>query len=115
MKITAIENFVVRGLGRNPWLFCAIRTDEGITGYSEYGEGRITRGLPALVQDLGESLIGQDPLPVDKLYMDMYRHTRSNSGGATAMAIAAIELALWDIKGKAHGVPVYQADGRAVP
>ncbi|MYA62387.1 MAG: mandelate racemase/muconate lactonizing enzyme family protein, partial [Dehalococcoidia bacterium] len=102
MKITAIENFAVRGLGRNPWLFCAIRTDEGITGYSEYGEGALTRGLPGLVEDLGESLIGQDPLPVDKLYMDMYRRTRSASGGATAMAIAGIELALWDIKGKFH-------------
>ena len=111
MKITAIENFAVRGLGRNPWLFCAIRTDEGITGYSEYGEGALTRGLPGLVEDLGESLIGQDPLPVDKLYMDMYRRTRSASGGATAMAIAGIELALWDIKGKFHGVPVHRLVG----
>ena len=48
MKITAIENFAVRGLGANPWLFCAIRTDEGITGYSEYGMGSFAKGLPAL-------------------------------------------------------------------
>ena len=111
MKITAIENFAVRGLGANPWLYCAIRTDEGITGYSEYGMGSFARGLPALVEDIGESLIGKDPLPVDKLWMDMYRNTRSSSGGATAMAIAGIELALWDIKGKFHGVPVYRLVG----
>ena len=111
MKITAIENFLVRSFGPRPWLFCAIRTDEGITGYSEYGMGSFARGLPALVQDLGESLIGKNPLPVDKLWMDMYRDTRSASGGATSMAIAGIELALWDIKGKYHGVPVYKLVG----
>ena len=92
MKITAIENFAVKGLGANPWLYCAIRTDEGITGYSEYGMGSFARGLPALVEDIGGTLIGKDPLPVDKLWMDMYRNTRSSSGGATAMAIAGIEL-----------------------
>ena len=111
MKITAIENFAVRSFGASPWLFCAIRTDEGITGYSEYGMGLFVRGLPALVEDIGETLIGRDPRPVDKLWMDMYRNTRSASGGATAMAIAGIELALWDIKGKAHGVPVYRLVG----
>ena len=44
----------------------------------------------------------------------MYRNTRSSSGGATAMAIAGIELALWDIKGKFHGVPVYRLVGGPV-
>ncbi|HAC17527.1 MAG TPA: mandelate racemase/muconate lactonizing protein, partial [Dehalococcoidia bacterium] len=86
MKITAIETFKVRTIGRMPWLFCAIRTDEGITGYSEFGSGALHMGITGLVEDLGRRLIGQDPLPVDKLYMDMYRWTRSESGGATAMA-----------------------------
>ena len=111
MKITAIDNFLVKSFGPSPWLYCAIRTDAGITGYSEYGMGSFARGLPALVEDIGETLIGKNPLPVDKLWMDMYRNTRSASGGATAMAIAGIELALWDIKGKAHGVPVYRLVG----
>ena len=112
MKITGIENFVVRSMfDWSPWLFCAVRTDEGITGYAEYGSGSLYRGLPALVEDLGRRLIGQDPRPVDKLYMDMYRRARSESGGATSMAIAGIELALWDIKGKALGVPVYRLVG----
>mgnify|MGYP000624361412 CR=1 FL=1 len=111
MKITAIENFVVDKGGRAPWLFCAIRTDAGITGYSEYGQGALYKGLPALIEDLGRSLIGTDPLPVDKIFMDMYRHRRAETGGATAMAMAGIELALWDIKGKFHGVPVYRLVG----
>ncbi len=111
MKITAIETFKVRTIGRMPWLFCAIRTDEGITGYSEFGSGALHMGITGLVEDLGRRLIGQDPLPVDKLYMDMYRWTRSEAGGATAMAIAGIELALWDVKGKFHDVPVYRLVG----
>ena len=111
MKITGIDNFLVRNIGRGPWLFLAVRTDEGITGYSEYGSGTLYRGLPGLVEDLGRSLIGEDPRPVDKLYMDMYRRTRSESGGATAMAIAGIELACWDIKAKALGVPVNRLVG----
>ena len=46
MKITAIENFLVKGLGANPWLYCAIRTDAGITGYSEYGVGTSRAACP---------------------------------------------------------------------
>jgi galactonate dehydratase len=73
MKIRSIETFSVKALGNNPWLFCAIRTDEGITGYGEFGSGLFHRGLPGLIQDIGSFLIGKDPRPVDKHYMDMYR------------------------------------------
>jgi len=92
-------------------MFCAVRTDSGLTGYGEFGTGLFKKGLPGLVQDIAETLIGKDPRPVDKHFLDMYRLTRSSSGGATAMAIAGIELALWDIKGKAAGVPVYDLVG----
>ena len=61
MKITAIENFLVKSFGASPWLFCAVRTDAGITGYSEYGTGAFAKGLPALVDDIGAALIGEDP------------------------------------------------------
>ncbi|MDA1257599.1 MAG: mandelate racemase/muconate lactonizing enzyme family protein [Chloroflexi bacterium] len=111
MKITAIDTFAVKSGGWGAWLFCAVRTDEGVTGYSQFGEGQFWRGLPGIVADLSGWLIGKDPDPVEKFYMDMYRQTRSSSGGATAMAIAGIELALWDIKGKRYGVPVHQLVG----
>jgi L-alanine-DL-glutamate epimerase-like enolase superfamily enzyme len=63
MKVTAIETFVVNtGFKRpRPWHFCAVRTDEGLTGYSEFGSEGITRGLVGLVQDFGARLIGKDP------------------------------------------------------
>jgi len=111
MKITSIETFPVKTIGDGAWIFSAVRTDSGLTGYGEFGTGLFKRGLPALVQDIGESLLGKDPRAVDKHFMDMYRLTRSSSGGATGMAIAGIELALWDLKGKDAGVPVYELVG----
>ncbi|MEE8042571.1 MAG: mandelate racemase/muconate lactonizing enzyme family protein [Pseudomonadales bacterium] len=110
MKVTEVEVFVV-GQGR-PWLYCAARTDEGITGYGEFGTGEFPRGLPGLLEDLAHGfVIGKDPTPVDKIALDMYRATRQSSYGATQMAIAGLELALWDIKGKVLGVPVHTLFG----
>jgi L-alanine-DL-glutamate epimerase-like enolase superfamily enzyme len=113
MKITAIETFVVNTGFKppRPWLFCAVRTDDGVTGYSEFGSDGITRGLVGLVQDLGARLVGQDPTAVEKHYVDMYRAARQAAYGATQMAIAGIELALWDLAGKSLGVPVWRLMG----
>ncbi|MBM3959393.1 MAG: mandelate racemase/muconate lactonizing enzyme family protein [SAR202 cluster bacterium] len=113
MKITKIETITVSNgfTPARPWLFCAIRTDEGLTGYSEFGSDHITHGLIGLVQDLSGLLIGQDPTSVEKHYMNMYRQTRQAPYGATQQAIAGIELALWDIAGKSRGVPVHKLFG----
>ena len=105
MKITDVEIFVVDG-GRRPWLFSAVRTDAGITGYGEFGSGVAARALVGLVEDLKPLIIGADPEAVEKLYFDLYRHLRAMPGGIAQMGIAGIELACWDIKGKALGVPV---------
>ena len=110
MKVTGIETFVVKGLSR-PWLFCAIRTDEGITGYSEFGQGQMAKGMCGMVEDLSRFIIGQDPRPVERHYINMARAVQSAYGGATWQAMAGIELALWDIKGKALGVPVHELVG----
>jgi L-alanine-DL-glutamate epimerase-like enolase superfamily enzyme len=85
MKITAIETFVVNTGFKppRPWHFCAIRTDEGLTGYSEFGSEGITRGLVGLIQDFGHRLIGKDPTAVEKHYLDMYRAVRQAPYGAT--------------------------------
>src|SRR3989442_1139349 len=113
MKITGIETFVVSNgfTPPRPWHFYAIRTDAGLTGYSEFGSDGITRGLVGLVQDLGQRLIGKDPTAVEKPYVDLYRVVRQAPYGATQQAIAGIELALWDLAGKALSVPVYKLMG----
>ena len=58
MKVTGVDTFVVNTgfTPRRPWLFCAVRTDAGLTGYGEFGGNGITRGLVGLVADLGEHL-----------------------------------------------------------
>jgi galactonate dehydratase len=110
MKITSIEGLAVKGMV-SPMCFCAIRTDEGLTGYSEFGNGTLWRGMLGLLQDLGELLIGQDPRPVERHYRELVRYGRTAYGGATQHAIAGLELALWDLKAKALGVPVYELFG----
>ena len=110
MKVTGIDTFLVKSLTR-PWLYCAVRTDEGITGYSEFGVGDLAKGLTGLVEDLSRHIIGKDPRSVEQHYTNMVRSSRSAYSGATWMAIAGIELALWDVKGKAMGVPVHELVG----
>ena len=110
MKITEIETFVVDA-GWRPWQFVAVRTDEGITGYGEVSDGRTPYGIVGTITDMEPILIGRDPLAVEARYWDMYRMVRQSPGGIGPKAIAGVELALWDIKGKALGVPVYSLFG----
>ncbi|MEE8363540.1 MAG: mandelate racemase/muconate lactonizing enzyme family protein [Dehalococcoidia bacterium] len=110
MKITGIDTFVVDA-GWRPWQFVAVRTDEGITGYGECSDGRNPYGVVETAKEFEAILLGQDPRPVEARYWDMYRMARQSPGGIAGKAIAGIDLALWDIKGKALGVPVYELMG----
>ena len=110
MKITGIDTFVVDA-GWRPWQYVAVRTDEGITGYGECSDGRNPYGVVETAKEFEVILLGQDPRAVEARYWDMYRMGRQSPGGIAAKAIAGIDLALWDIKGKALGVPVYELLG----
>ena len=110
MKITAIDTFVVDA-GWRAWLFVAVRTDEGVTGYGECSDPRMPFSVEGTVHELASLLIGGDPLPVAARYWDLYRPARQSPGGVAAKAIAGIELALWDIRAKTLGVPVYALFG----
>jgi len=111
MKITSVETLVCDG-GWWPWIFVKVQTDEGITGYGECSDNRINPyGIVGSVKDLAPTLINSDPRGVETLYWQMYRLTRPNLGGVVHKAIAGIEVALWDIKAKALGVPIYELFG----
>jgi L-alanine-DL-glutamate epimerase-like enolase superfamily enzyme len=110
VRITKIDTFVVDA-GWRPWQFVAVRTDAGLTGYGECSDGRNPYGTVGAVQDFAPILLGRDPRPVEMRYWDMYRMARQSPGGIAAKAIAGIELALWDLKAKALGVPVYELFG----
>ena len=96
------------------WLFVKVETDEGISGWGEpVVEGR-ARTVEAAVHELGEHLIGRDPARINDLWQALYRGGFYRGGPVLMSAIAGIDQALWDIKGKALGVPVYQLLGGLV-
>lgn len=109
MKITNIRLYPVAPR----WLFLAIDTDEGITGWGEpVIEGRAATVATA-VEELSCYLIGKDPRQINDLWQTMYRGGFYRGGPILMSAIAGIDQALWDIKGKDLGKPVYELLGGA--
>jgi len=105
VKIARVDDLHCDAGWRN-WSFLKISTDDGIVGWAEYSENYGSRGLTGVIHELGASLIGQDPGPVERISATLYARTRQAPGGVNQQAIAAIENALLDIKAKALGVPV---------
>ena len=107
MKITNLELFHVKPR----WCFLKITTDEGIAGWGEpMLEGR-ARTVETAIREHATFLIGQDPLRIEYLWQSMYRNTFYRGGVILVSAISGIEQALWDIKGKYYGIPVYEMLG----
>lgn len=93
------------------WLFLKIETDEGISGWGEpVIEGRAAT-VKAAVEELMEFLIGKDPRNIEDHWNMMYRAGFYRGGPISMSAIAGIDQALWDIKGKYHNAPVHQLLG----
>lgn len=110
MKITKLTTY------RLPprWMFLKIETDEGVVGWGEpVIEGR-ARTVEAAVHELGDYLIGQDPARINDLWQVMYRAGFYRGGPIMMSAIAGIDQALWDIKGKVLNAPVWQLMGGLV-
>ncbi len=107
MKITNVEVFHVKPR----WTFVKISTDEGITGWGEaMVEGR-ARTVETAIMEHVPFLIGQDPSRIEFLWQSMYRNTFYRGGIVLVSAISGIEQALWDIKGKSLGAPIYELMG----
>jgi L-alanine-DL-glutamate epimerase-like enolase superfamily enzyme len=113
MKIARIETLQADG-GWRLCCFVKVTTDEGLIGWSEYGEHTGTAGLSGVILKLGELLVGRDPLAIESAAALLRGRTLQASGGVNQHAIAALTNALLDIKGKALGVPVHQLLGGAV-
>jgi galactonate dehydratase len=103
MKITALTTFIVPPR----WCFLKIETDEGISGWGEpVLEGR-AHTVATAVDELGDYLIGKDPALIEDHWTVLYRAGFYRGGGVHMSALAGIDQALWDIKGKMLGVPVH--------
>ncbi|MGM9428486.1 galactonate dehydratase [Hydrogenophaga sp. MI9] len=110
MKITRLTTFIVPPR----WCFLKIETDEGISGWGEpVLEGR-AHTVAAMVDELADYLIGKDPRHIEDHWTVMYRGGFYRGGGIHMSALAGIDQALWDIKGKALGVPVSELLGGSV-
>ncbi len=121
MKIDSVDIMQVPGGNRtgsfgdwNP-VIIRINTDEGISGFGEAGLafGKGWRAGMGMLEDFSEIIIGEDPLQVEKIWEMLFRRTFWGLGGGTVVyaAASAINIALWDIMGKAAGLPVWQLLG----
>ncbi len=110
MKITSLELFVVPPR----WLFLKISTDEGLVGWGEPIVEGHARTVEAAVKEAEAYLIGRDPDSIEDIWQVLYRGSFYRGGPVLMSAIAGIDQALWDIKGKRYNLPVYQLLGGAV-
>jgi galactonate dehydratase len=118
MKITSIETVhLSKGItvhaGPIQWLWVRIHTDEGLIGLGEtYPHPEAEKAI--IHRSLAPVLLGRDPLSIDRLWADMFQAiSYSGWAGAEMRAISAIDIALWDLAGKATGAPIYQLLGGA--
>src|SRR3954454_4552415 len=113
MKIARIEDLHADA-GWRSFSFLKITTDDGLVGWSEYTEADGSRGLTAVIHGMAEPLVGADPRAVQAIDSTLYVRQVQAPNGVNQRAIAAIENALLDLKGKALGVPVYELSGGPV-
>lgn len=110
MKITTLELFQVPPR----WLFLKLSTDEGLSGWGEpILEGHAST-VAAAVQEIGDFLIGQDPRRIEDIWQQLYRGRFYRGGAVLLSAIAGVDQALWDLKGKYYNIPIYEFFGGLV-
>lgn len=109
MKITSVQAFLVRPR----WCMVKIETDAGICGWGEAVLEGKAETVRACVGEMTDYLIGRDPSQIEDIWNTLYRGAFYRGGGILMSAIAGIDQALWDVKGKRFGAPVYELMGGA--
>jgi len=113
VRITKVESWLVEGVVYN-WCFVKVETDAGLCGY---GEATNWPGSPlvlAACQHVGERIVGLDARQIDFIWTKLYKDLNwLGQAGPVMSAISGIDIALWDLKGKALGAPVYELLGGA--
>ena len=106
MKITGLTVYKIKPR----WIFVKLDTDEGISGWGEMISGTKTETVAAGANEMGKYLIGRDPFEIERLWQELHR-SFYRGGPVNETVVSGLEMALWDIKGKALGVPVYELLG----
>ena len=114
MKITSVECYLGTG-ALSGFVTMKVNTDAGIYGWGEAGlaYGNCSEAAFGQCQDFAKLIIGMDPFNTEEIWEHLHRHTFWGMGGGVVItsAMAAIDIACWDIKGKALNVPVYKLIG----
>jgi galactonate dehydratase len=131
MKITEVRPWIVTGPPEQPepvladgttrrlqYVFVQVDTDEGLTGWGEittYPGLVANRAICAMIRETRDFLVGQDPTRIEEIWHKLFRlFTYMGTRGATTAMVSGIDIALWDIRGQALGVPIYELLGGAV-
>ena len=114
MRITRIETITV-GAGWKNWLFARVHTDEGLTGIGEGTLNGFVRTIETAVHELEHLAVGEDPTRPTALSKRLLDSVSNDGGHVHKHAVAAIEIACWDILGKSVGLPVHAARRRPRP
>lgn len=119
MKIIAIIPWLVKDDSSywGEYLFVEVRTDEGISGWGEITSTTnvANRAVAAILRQLNEMLVGEDPTAIERLWHKTFRSfTYMGSRGATSHVVSGIDIALWDIVGKARNLPIHKMLGGKV-
>jgi galactonate dehydratase len=111
MKITAVKVYHCKG-SRYPWVFLKIETDEGITGVGQASSGPGSAMVAGAARNLEPWLVGEDPTRIEYIWTKLFRMFNSiGSRGFASALISGVDIALWDIRGKQLGLPIYQLLG----
>src|SRR5436190_2428562 len=119
MKITSIKPWLIKS-GASYWgefLFVEVTTDEGVSGWGEITTTTkiANRALSTMLRQIGVALAGEDPAHIERLWHKTFRSfTYMGSRGAAVECVSAIDIALWDIRGKVLGLPIYELLGGPV-
>ena len=113
MKVTALRTYVCHAYRTN-WVFVKVMTDSGLYGVGEATTEMRELTVQTAIGELERLLVGRDPHDVEAFWHDAYRDVYFRGGPMLMSALAGVEMALWDIKGKDLGVPVYQLLGGRV-
>ncbi len=110
MHIRDVQTFITWGAPRN-WVFVKVLTDTELYGWGEATLEGKEETVQKAVHEVGKSLVDKDPLAVELHWQALYRHGFWRGGVVLSSALAALDQALWDLRGKAWGVPVYRLLG----
>ena len=119
MKISKLVPWLVKttGSGWGEYFFVEVRTDEGVTGWGEITTTTPTanRAVAGIIRQLNDLLVGEDPARIEHLWNKVFRSfTYMGTRGATSHVVSGIDIALWDIRGKVLGLPIYELLGGKV-